>query len=456
MTRIIKQDVGNSVLLVDEFNNSESEDCRCVILSSRDVTIIRAAIWPFLTWRTRLGFWVQKGLFQLADLEEWYELQSTLALLDYKLTGEMMSNCFDSLASSLSEIAAAIARISVTQNCGTGGNCGGVGGFGGYVGFLEDGTPITGTVPGVNGPGEGQWPEGFASLEEYQAHLCKVANWLVDTLIYVLRQLGGVSIFEATLLATFVGLVLGGVIANVPGAIIGSLVSALIALSGVIGVLYAVADYIEDNHDDVVCAVYNSDTFEAALESVLQYVDEALIVFGLTANLHWAVKAIVSAVFATDAVNKLFQYGLAFNYPDVDCSTCNGDVCQGEAEKDSRFGTGLEDTYTLTEIGNDITLTSVTNTAFGYLGAVRFRNGETICARRLTNIAHSGGSAGYCQIRDEADTELNAPGESNITLDNLATVNAWLASEKPLVHGFNYSGFNAGVTFGLTFEDSGE
>lgn len=324
MTRVIKVTDKSPRLTVQDFDNSPNDDCRCMILTSQMVTVIRAAIWPGFTWPTRFGRWVRPDLFELSSEADYLELQDVLAELDYKLSGDEMANCFEVLAGPLGEIATALGKIQINNTCGCGGECGTPGGTGPYQGYLDDGTPILGNggLSDATENPEGDPPEGFDTWEDYYLHKCRVANYLVDIAINWLNQASVVSNLEAAAASVSLVAIFALWSGPIPEAVIGAILAAIFALKVVEGVLTDASEAIAADRQGGVCALYSSETAQAAMDAVGSKIDETLETLALAANLHWAIKLIAAFLFSTDAVNELFEYGIEVNYPDADCSAC--------------------------------------------------------------------------------------------------------------------------------------
>lgn len=316
-------------LVISEFEQSPDDDCRCVILTSQMVTIIRAAVFPSFTYETRVGTWVSPALFLTADEAQRNAVLQVLRDLDYKLTGDEMASCFDVLGQGMSDIAAALAQLSIQQsnnnNCTCGGCCGGSGGANIVpIGQTPDGNTIWGSEPFQDiVEGEGDPPEGFETWEDYFAHKCQVANYLADCLIRMFLVLSTWSVFNVTVLAGLVGVGMGGLIVF-PPATIAAFLAAIIALAVALPLMEDLRAYYTENREGLVCDIYSSPTGEFVIDKVIENIDQAIATLALSSTAGLLAKAIAAFVFSTDAVSKLYDASLNLQYPDVECNMCGG------------------------------------------------------------------------------------------------------------------------------------
>jgi hypothetical protein len=454
MTRVVKVTDKSPRLTVQEFSDSPNDDCRCMVLTSQMVTVIRAALWPYFTWPTRFGEWVRPGIFSLADKAIYDELQDVLAELDYKLTGDEMANCFEALSGPIDHIASALASLKGSGVCcGDGGCCEGVEGWGPYVGYTDDGTPIIGGETfSTTVDGEGDPPEGFDSWEEYYTHKCQVANWLVDAAITELYQISTVSAIEKIAVSIALGAILTFYVGSIPGALLGALVGAVLALNVAEVAIEDIADYMTTHREEYVCALYNSETAEVAINEVGSKIDETLEALALAANVHWAVKLIAAFLFSTDAVNKLFDYGMTVYYPDADCSGCS-DLCNGDVDKWGTIANPSQ--FNLSgSAAEDVEAEMVTpDPSYHHRFDFIFTPVDDYCSFILDSIASTDWTGGYVVIYDASGSVITEYGAGSITGANYEAANAYFATHDVYVRSGGGSYFTNAGTVTLTFRE---
>lgn len=308
-----------SLLNIEDFLISPIDADRVVLLSPRDVTIIRSAIWPSFDWPTRIVRPVVGELYEVATDEEISQVREALHLLDYKLTGDEMTTIF----TELSEAIRYHADRLYAKPC-----CNDITTVNVIQGTTPGGYPQYGTqTPGGHGdPETDPPPEGFSSWEEYETYKCQVANFIADGVISSLRNLGVISLINLAGLASLVGAALAGFIV-VPPAAIAVMITAIVALGISVGVLRDVGDWLSSNHRDFVCGLYNADSATAAVDFFAGLLDEALGALAVASSLHPAIRTVALILVGTDTMNQLFDGSLTASYPDADCSDCNPEAC---------------------------------------------------------------------------------------------------------------------------------
>jgi len=190
-------------------------------------------------------------------------------------------------------------------------------------GLTDDGNTLYGeqSPGGVNGEGEGEPPEGFETWESYFTHKCSVAHFIVDSLLTSMRQLAFIEIVGITVGAAVIGAAIAGCISLGPAGI-PILIAALIVGGVLEGLTLLVEDYLEDHRLEIVCALYNSESTQAAIDVLMEYIDEGIAVVALSSAVGAAVRIIALLLAGTDTINQLFTSTLAIAYPDADCSGC--------------------------------------------------------------------------------------------------------------------------------------
>lgn len=198
-----------------------------------------------------------------------------------------------------------------------------------YQGTSPEGEQIYGTQtpagtlgnPEVDDP-----PEGYATWAAYHAYKCGVANLLVDGISGSMRNISYVSLAGSTIGVAAVVAAMAGFIV-VPVAAIPVIIGALFAAEGVTAALLAVANWLEDNRDEAVCALYLADNTTDAVDSMVALVDDALAALVVASSLHPLVRTIALVIVSTDTLNQLFDSTVQAEYPGADCSTCGAVTC---------------------------------------------------------------------------------------------------------------------------------
>jgi hypothetical protein len=316
---IVKLESAAPVFLVEEIQSSPTDDCIFLLLNSQEVTIIREALFPVASWHTRLGRWVGVGRFEWVEdtsIQVWFK--GLVDSIDYKLSGDDMTTCFEDIKIGLLAIAQALG-----EKCDTG--CGEV-----TVNVTSGGNTVTGIIDGGPGEleGEGNPPEGFDTWGEYYLHKCRVANAIVDGFISYL------NIFSVTTAVEFVKIsaVLGLCWAAFPPAGVAFLVFALVALA--LGRMYLsqLATYISNNRDDFICAIFRGKTTGEAIDFFFAEIDDGIESLSLAAPLPGLVRQVVNAMADGSVFAKLYDIGFEVFYPDADCSLCAYEDCFGNLD----------------------------------------------------------------------------------------------------------------------------
>jgi len=215
------------------------------------------------------------------------------------------------LTASLEAIAQAITNKSVC--CG-----------GGSPGYVSDGAGGVwyGSEPPLDVPttfgGEG---DAFETETEFNAHRCLAANNIASGLILSLN-------FWSVL--DLVGLTAGGLIvaffvSNPPVALF---IALAIAAGGFV-ILATISDYIDANRQELVCLIYNSDTYGEFLTAIDEFIDSLVISLDI-GPLSVPLTELIHAALSTDVFNQAFSaVGLPPVADAVDCSVCGEGGCAG-------------------------------------------------------------------------------------------------------------------------------
>lgn len=193
------------------------------------------------------------------------------------------------LEDELTRIALAIENLQLTSGCCPGG---------------ESGT-IYDPPPNTAGPtiGAGQ---DFPDLPTYEDYKCRAANWIVDSQIAVADRLSGWNIDELSVLSAgaLVGLIVAVLVTSFFGRVLSAVLGAVSALVGAIAgtQAFSFTDIITELtavHSDLVCALYEGITAEAARDNYLTVLDGT--------SLNAAEKLFIQLTLANNILNKLFE-----------------------------------------------------------------------------------------------------------------------------------------------------
>jgi len=167
----------------------------------------------------------------------------------------------------------------------------------------------------------GQEGDLFATEEDFSASLCMKANWLVDGLIASIGNLSYVSLAEALLGGVALGVV---AFMSVPPA------GALVALALAVGVSFALSDfcsnlqeYIRDNREDFICAIYNSENSDELFDAIDELIDIAIASIGVTVGQE-ALAFVVMAFIDTDVLAQVYSNNSNINGENSGCDECLG------------------------------------------------------------------------------------------------------------------------------------
>lgn len=284
---------------------------------------------------------------------------------------EVIMACGDTgIAAALEAIASAIAAGGGGGNATAIAQCGGGGGgtqsisnstlsIQTYV-TLGDGTvwPVMGSAPIATIPESG-YPVGYTDVEEYDADKCRKATKMADDWIASIENFALVNwaagvAGAATVIACLVGLI------AVPYATIPLLLFALVGNGLITTALSAMADYLQDRREDVICILYEGETVEIIITQIAELLDVVIAAIDPVAAVGIALKNIALWLMNGDTLNVLFSSAAAFAYPDADCSSC-ADPCE-----DGPFVLLLSGTGPLTFDGSETTYNSTFYAPLGF------------------------------------------------------------------------------------------
>jgi hypothetical protein len=318
-------------------NLPTDDDAYLVCLTSQELHIIRAFVFPYASWRTRFVRWVQDNLFQTATPEELSAYQELVEGLDENLGGALMP-CSD-IGTGLQAIATALAGlqpVAQTVNCGAGGAGGGV--CSGVVGAVSGMTPAQ-AIPQtliIEPSQAGDPPEGFETWEVYFTRKCQASHalfaWIRNFLLTMQSASGAAQNMASAIgVVGMIMAVLGLLIDPVAmvGLAVGVLAVLLISTDALIKVNGAV-DYLDENKDDIICAFYSSGSAlqvqaiaTGAIEDALQAIEWGEVFAPLGAALETAIGAVGSQLLSNNVVNVLFYAAEDVVLPTATCE-CGG------------------------------------------------------------------------------------------------------------------------------------
>ena len=230
---------------------------------------------------------------------------------------EVIMACGDD---NLNRIADALFAIARNQCCGE--TAPGNGGIQGSVPDGNGGTvPIYGGEPPMTIP-IGQVPPGYdGDYQDYLNDKCATAALIVQNVIDTIRNWAYINFAQtAGLVTTIVILIAGSVI--VPVFLIPALIAAAIGLVGLQAALLALANGMQDNFDDLVCALYENDSTEGILTAVSLILGTIIAAIPATGAMANFLRLVAGLLFSTDTLNQLFTMQAGFA-PAHDCSGCD-------------------------------------------------------------------------------------------------------------------------------------
>lgn len=226
-----------------------------------------------------------------------------LEIYERNILGGQMAGCLEDLGAQLAAIELAIRQSS----CCPGGD---------GPGYIEDGEggffygaeePVT--EPSIFGPGQ-----EFPDQATFDAHRCLVANRIIEGLIVTLNN---ASLLTAASFAVGVGVAL--TVFNPPLGIFVALAVAGFVFAG----LNTLANHINDNKEDWICALYKAHGYRSALSAIDDVLDAAIAALGYGA-FGDELRELFHSMLATDVINSLYE---AASLPPalndyVDCDPC--------------------------------------------------------------------------------------------------------------------------------------
>lgn len=320
----------------EDYEEYETENSTCYYcLSESTIQIILNAL-RFVGWRTRWRLDRSDNNPRFPLGETWDKIESLGALAQKELLTDMSCELeagFALLAeaienaspnSGLEALAAAIAAqqtggCNVSVNC-----CSGLGGRSGSGGAGGTPPPYSDVTPG--NPATDPPPDGFEDWSEYNSHKCRMATYLVNTLIDDIGRASTIN-FNLQTVATLGVILIPLIVDPIPG-------DELIVLCGILIAIHEQAEQLlddmasamEERKDELICEFYkasNSATAETAFEakwSEIWYDSPYVNTF-----YDWAAINSINTMVTSEMTNMLFESQTSLNLPSGDCTDC---VCE--------------------------------------------------------------------------------------------------------------------------------
>lgn len=289
-----------SMLAMDNIAN------RLIFLSERDWNMIWQATKDIDLWQSRV--WVE------ANNENYLTVDDT----QFETFGQWVSDMrihlgdFEMIEEVLAEIRDAIQALVDKPCCPDGSTSGSFG----------SGSAEVPPNPYDQGSAGGVPPDGFSSMEEFDAYKCNRAEDILNALKADLIGLSGL-VYSGASPTGIVGTLVVFMLSPIPFDELVALAAYLIYSAYSYSFLAEMAALIEDNQDDLRCLLYNADTVGDAVSDFMGEIETlALAHYTTMDDAEWTVGA-VDYFMTNDNFNKLFE-----NIPTVsqdavcDCGEC--------------------------------------------------------------------------------------------------------------------------------------
>jgi hypothetical protein len=319
---IVKLTKDFPVWIKSELDSSPSDDAICCILTSREVTILRSALFPVVNWRTRFGERVGNRFEYIDDEAEILNFKLEIDQLDYKLSGGYMADCLEALIATIEAQTAVLQGLRLSCGNVTTGGCG--------CGGSTEGKIIQ---PAPEDITEESPPEGMIPAVEITPDLrCRHINYLIDNIGAAIHDLNingaGSSIsggVQWTITILFALATKNPLIAYNVYKIIGYIETLAALMNQYVDLSHMDTVYNEEGtREDLVCAWYNCPEYDTlcaytALSSVLS-----------AAGMNTAEIAVVAGIASTVGISSIWYDEMDY-YPiyddmnayegGIDCST---------------------------------------------------------------------------------------------------------------------------------------
>lgn len=280
--------VRGSVHDIDQIKSLSGDDCNVVFLTSKALYVLDNLANADATFLSRYGRVLGNGMFERIDTDNIADYQAYVDVV-YQIQGGLMAvNCFDA---GFELVASAIDRLTQAQlarSCGCE-----------YVGQGADNESGTegGQPPASIGDVVYTTPDPIADRK------CKASYWLYDNLLAIITEWDNNSIdsFVSVSLTTTVAAMFGLVAIAATTAFVATFVAVvgaafalgLALLAGGVD-LEAIKTALITKKDDLICALHNATTADAAKTAFLDVLD----VYGLsTLNQNFVSLLMLNSVF---------------------------------------------------------------------------------------------------------------------------------------------------------------
>lgn len=292
-----------------------SDDCHILVVSGRTLYLMEHFARNEVNWLARYAEeFVNELWYRPVDLDSAKVEFVQRTAQDYRVEVNDL-NC-EAIIGAIDNLAAQIGLINVALQ-GQAGGCGCDGGV------LDPGELDIDDVP--IGPGE-----QFENFGEYQTAKCRVANVILDKVISNVRLMDSYNVDAGfgSLLGVTTGLITAALLAGPVGWVVAISIGAV---SGIITVWATLAapdlgdldTALASNQDDLICALFEAQSAEAAKTAFLAVLDGA--------SVSAALQSIVGFMLYFGVLNELFSptgtYAqgtdyLNDDYDPTDCAEC--------------------------------------------------------------------------------------------------------------------------------------
>ena len=349
-----------------QVGDKDPSPCHLLCVSERTLYLLHNLAAEDITYRARYAIEFGQGVFRPVDRNdpEWQDY--TDAVQGFQL--EVMEMTCDieagleSIGAGLSDIADSMANLSggcgaVTVNM-PGADC---------ISEIpnEDWEGSAELDPGEEGEGD-PVPDDFETWEEYYAYKCDAAHYIwqiLRNMFAATMGLGGLQLTSAIIVPAIAGAA-GMLPAVLTPVGFVTFVGAIIVVGGLsilaITESYQMIEYLDDNKDDIVCALYESGTSADAvtalttiLEDAVQFIVWPAGLSGISAALDDAMGLAFSQLANNNVVEPLFRLMVEVTQAGNDCDGCDqpGGFCAGTYT----FDDDIDDfeVYTLCTVSHD-------------------------------------------------------------------------------------------------------
>jgi hypothetical protein len=187
-----------------------------------------------------------------------------------------------------------------------------------------DNFPIYGKEPIVDYP-HASVPEGYDDIDQYLADKCAKSNKLVTDFITTIRNFGEIEWGLNAVTAVAILACLAGVI-TVPEVVLPTLMWILLSGLSISTACTGLANYLDANYQDVVCAIYEAEGVDAVISAVSALLTIAIATLSLEGSVAIALKQLAMLLLSSDNLNWLFTSKAKELYPSADCSDCDSPI----------------------------------------------------------------------------------------------------------------------------------